>query len=211
MERKRIKTVLLALFICYGAGVQAQTETEGKRYIDNDNWWYFQDIALEHGAYVSTISDHSMSDASITSLYGSYFLTHNAGFRSGISLIVDESHYLKIPFLFALRTGTLRLSAGKSENLGEFLKSLIFLIIPARGEINIGPSLGYAWNARRNFASSIDANLRLGFQIWRIGINGNMGINYLWTNNFAGKKPHGRKSIDPVWFVNLSAGLSFRF
>jgi hypothetical protein len=91
------------------------------------------------------------------------------------------------------------------------LKTLILLLIPVRGEINIGPSFGYAWDARRNFASSLDANFRMGFQFWRIVINGNLGINYLWTKNFVDTAPYNRHSVTPVWFVNLSAGASFRF
>jgi hypothetical protein len=66
MEKKRIKAGLLTLFICFGIIAPAQKEPASKRYIDNDNWWYFQDIALERGLYLPATSNHNMSDGYIT-------------------------------------------------------------------------------------------------------------------------------------------------
>jgi hypothetical protein len=115
------------------------------------------------------------------------------------------------PFLFAIRFRTFHFAHSEYETFKEALQNLILCIIPARCEINMGPSLGYVWNAQRKFASSFDFNLRMGFQFWRIGINGNMGINCLWTKNFVDKKTVNRQSYRPAWYANLSIGGSFRF
>ncbi|MDR1594817.1 MAG: hypothetical protein LBS43_10120 [Prevotellaceae bacterium] len=214
----RIKAVFLALFMCFGMFVQAQMELQAELDIDkehdieNDNRLYFHDIALERGVYFDTRMNSDLSDGFVTSLYGSHFLTHNLGVRSGISLITylkDDSPYLKIPCLFAFRTPTFHFSNWEAESFGEFLFNLFLAIIPTRCEVNLGPSIGYVWNNQRNFASSIDGNLRLGFQIWRIGINGNMGVNCLWTRNFIDKDSINR--FRPAWFVGFSGGVSFRF
>jgi hypothetical protein len=207
--KKWIKTGLFVLFICFGAPVQAQMYN-----IENDNWRYFYDIAIERGLYTATTVNSNFSDGRITSIYGSYYFTHNRGIRSGISLITDlkDSPYLKIPFLFAFRTPTFHFSNWEAETFRESLRNLFLSLMPTRCEINTGPSLGYVWNSQRNFASSIDLNLRMGFQFWRIGINGNMGVNYLWTRNFVTKKTKKVKGrSDNAWFVNLSIGMSFRF
>lgn len=214
-----IKAGLLALFMCFCMFVQAQTELDAELDIDkehdieNDNRRYFHDIALERGTYFdATKLNSDLSDGFVTSIYGSYFLTHNLGFRSGISLITDlknDSPYLKIPCLFAFRTPTFHFSNWEAESFGEFLFSLFLAIMPTRCEVNLGPSIGYVWNNSRNFASSMDFNLRLGFQFWRIGINGNMGVNYLWTRNFVDRS--SARNVRPPWFVGFSGGVSFRF
>jgi hypothetical protein len=212
-----IKAGLFVLFISFGALVQAQMDTEGELDIDkehdieNDNRRYFHDIAFERGLYTVTAMNSDMSDGRITSLYGSHFFTHNLGVRSGVSLITDlkYSPYLKIPFLFAFRTPKFHFSNWEAETFGESLRNLLLAILFTRCEINAGPSLGYVWYSQHNFASSIDLNLRMGFQFWRIGINGNMGINYLWTRNFVNKKI--KRQSGNAWFANLSAGVSFRF
>jgi hypothetical protein len=212
-RKKQIITGLLALFMCSGMMASAQTEMENERYINNDNWRYFKDIALESGLYASTSGVNNMTDGSITSLYGSYFPVHNMGFRSGVSYIMDINHsdYVKIPLLFAIRSRTFHFSHTEYETFWETLRDLILCIMPARCEVNTGPSLGYVHNAQRKFAASLDLNLRIGFQFWRIGINGNMGINYLLTKNFVDKKTVNRQSSRPAWFANLSIGGSFRF
>jgi hypothetical protein len=214
-RKKRVKAGLLALLlICSGVTVQAQAEAESNRYADNDNRWYFQDVAIEGGLYTPTERNSSIPDGHITSLYGSYFLTHNLGFRSGASLIMDieDSPYVKIPCLLAFRSKTLRLQPRyQPEDFKELLQDVILYIIPTRYEINLGPSFGYVWHNRRNFAVSADANFRMGFQFWRIGVNGNMGISYLLTKNFANREPFSDQPFRPVWFANLSVGASFRF
>jgi hypothetical protein len=219
--KERLKVGLFTLFLCLGIFVQAQTrivnelDIDNEHDINNDNRWYFHDIALERGLYTATQSNGNMSDGRITSFYGSYFLTHNLGIRSGISLITDltnNSPYVKIPCLFAIRSRTFHILTPKAESFGEFLGNLFLAIIPSRYEINLGPSFGYVWNNQRNFASSIDLNFRMGFQIWRIGINGNMGINYLWTKNFVDKEfVMVNRQFRHAWFANLSLGVLFRF
>jgi hypothetical protein len=211
-ENKLLKAGLITLFMCFGMLINAQTEFEIEEpYIDNDNKLYFQDIVAEYGLYTTTALN-SLPDGYITSLYSGYFLTHRFGFRSGASLIMDlknGSPYIKIPCLVAIRTPTVRLAIPEPETFKEFLLNLFLLILPTRFEFNAGPSFGYVWNNQRNFASSIDINLRMGFQFWRIGIHGNMGANYLWTKNFIDKG--SKKSFRPDWFANLSLGVSFRF
>jgi hypothetical protein len=216
-ENKLLRKGLIALFICFGLSAKAQTEFEIEEpHIENDNKLYFQDIVAEYGSYSTTALNSDMSEGYITSLYSGYFLTHWYGFRSGASLIMDLKHnspYIKIPCLFAVRTPSLRLLIAEPESFREFLLSIFLLIIPTRFELNVGPSLGYVWNNQRSFASSIDANLRMGFQIWRIEIHGNMGVNYLWTKNFIDRDYDRdyKRLFRPAWFINLSFGASFRF
>jgi hypothetical protein len=204
------KVCLFALFMSFGTIVQAQTEIELKRYIDH---WYFQDIALERGLYMAMTMSDNLSDGRITSIYSSYFLNHWFGLRPGVSLITDlrDSQYLKIPCLFAVRSPTFHMVL-EPKSFREFLWSLFLCIMPTRWEVNVGPSLGYVWNNKRSLASSIDCNFRMGFQFWRIGINGNMGFNYLWTKNFVDRNIIAySRQIRPAWFANLSVGASFRF
>ncbi|MDR1896900.1 MAG: hypothetical protein LBR10_08935 [Prevotellaceae bacterium] len=200
--------------MCFCLSLQAQTNAEHKRHIDNYNRRYYQDIVLERGLYIPT-TDNSMSEGYITSLYSGYFITHNLGFRSGVSMITDlnnGSPYLKLPVLFTLRSPTLHISYHRDdETFGEYLRHLILYLLPTRYEINLGPSLGYVWNNRRNFAASLDLNIRAGFQFWRIGLYGNMGINYLLTKNFVNRDIIPRGKSRPGWFGNLSLGASFGF
>lgn len=202
---------LSVLFMCYGVLVQAQQETLYERYMNDDNWTYLYDVMIERGLYASTTSNSNMSDGRITSLYGGCFLTHCMGFRSGISYItgLKDARYMKIPCLFALRTRTVRMPEIETERFGDFLKNLFLSFIPVRYEVNFGPSVGYIWDERNSFASSIDFNFRMGFKFWRVVINGNMGVNYLWTKNFASRRTVGR--FRHIWFANLSTGASFRF
>jgi hypothetical protein len=215
--KEQIKAVFFAFFMCFGMLVQAQTEVVDELDLDtehnilDDNRRFFHDIALERGLYAATVMNGSLSDGRITSLYGSYFLTHNLGIRSGISLITDlnNSPYVKIPCLFAFRSPKFHFSNNEPENFRQFLGTLFLMIIPVCFEANLGPSFGYVWNNQRSLASSLDFNCRLGFQFWRIGINGNMGVNYLWTKNFVDKET--AKRLRHAWFANLSIGASFRF
>ena len=205
---------------------------------DNDNWLYFYDIAIEKGSYISMSSENDfVSDAKIISILGSYFWTDKFGFRSGFSYIdgiYGSERYCKVPLLFSFRTRTFRwlLFDDEIESLQETLLKLLLLIVPTRFELNIGPSFGYITpnkyvhyttargnkvlsqtaDLRSRFASSIDANARLSFQFWRICLNGNIGFNYLLTNNFDYRIHHPYKEkVNSSWFVNVSAGLSFRF
>jgi hypothetical protein len=216
-EKEGVRAGLFTLFLCFGLFAQAQTDKENEwysnHYMNNDNWIYFRDIALERGLYMATVPIDDLSDGRITSLHGSYFLNNIFGFRSGVSLITDlndDSPYLKIPFLLALRSRTFQTSVVESETFKEFIRNLIWYIIPKRCEINMGPSLGYIWNNKPDWAYSIDSNFRIGFQFGRIGLNGNIGVNYLLSKNFIGSYFIYAKRSRPVWYVNLSAGFSFR-
>jgi hypothetical protein len=173
------------------------------------------------------------------SLHGSHFFNDKLGFRSGISFISEmdgSSMYLKIPLLFSFRTGAVSFSENNDVEFESFQEILIdFLLnaLPKRFEFNIGPSLGYMqprtdstrisldggeWmlaetiETRHRFASTLDANMRMTYQIWRIGLNINVGISYLWTKN---SRRHTYYPINsqsqPSWFANLGIGASFRF
>jgi hypothetical protein len=191
----------------------AQTEfIIEKPYID-DNKLYYQDIVAEYGLYTAIAANSSLSDGFVTSLYSGYFLTHWFGVRPGVSVIMDltdNSPYLKIPCLFAVRSPIVRTTIAEADTFREHLFNLFLHILPMRYEFNIGPSLGYVWNNRRRFASSIDMNLRMEFQIWRIGIHGNMGVNCLWTKNFI-DRDRMAKNVRQAWYANFSIGASFRF
>lgn len=204
----------------------------------NDNWRYFHDIAIENGLYIPT-NEKTMSSGSIMSLHGSYFFTDKFGFRSGLSLIsgMDGSDkYLKIPLLFSFRTEAVSFAGGNDIEFESFREALInFLInvVPKRFEFNAGFSLGYmtpkadsthifndggklmlakTFEASRRFASSLDANMRMSYQIWRIGLNINIGINYLWTKNYNHHDYYPINSqSQPSLFANLGIGASFRF
>jgi hypothetical protein len=199
------------MFVCFGVKSQTQMEFNiEKPYTDDDNKLYYQDIVAEYGLYTGA---GSLSEGFVTSLYSGYFLTHWFGVRPGVSVIMDlddNSPYLKIPCLFAVRSPMARWTIAEVETFREFLLNLFLYIIPMRYEFNIGPSLGYVWNNQRHFASSIDMNLRMGFQIWRIGIHWNMGFNYLWTKNFIDIN-RIKQSDRQAWYANLSIGASFRF
>jgi hypothetical protein len=212
---KQIKVGLIILFTCLGAFLKAQTNgleiTEP--YRDNDNRRYFQDVSCEIGFY-SANTTGDLSDGFIANISSGYFFNPWFGMRPGVSVITDlddYSPYVKIPCLIAFRTPTTRLTIREPETIKEGLINLFLLLLPTRFEFNIGPSLGYAINNQHRFASSIDANLRMGFQFWRIGINGNMGLNYLWTKNFVERDFIRNKRIRPAWYGNLSVGMSFRF
>jgi hypothetical protein len=58
---------------------------------------------------------------------------------------------------------------------------------------------------RYRFASSIDANMRMNYQIGLFGVYGDMRVSYLWTKNYLYEQSH------PAWLANLSNGVSFRF
>jgi hypothetical protein len=213
IENKRLKAGLTTLFLCIGMLTDAQVEFGiDKPYIENDNKLYFQDVVAEYGTYSTFALNTSLSDGFVASLSSGYFVTHWYGFRSGASLIMDLEHnspYIKIPCLFAVRTPLLRLSIAEPESFSEFLVSLFFCIIPTRFEFNLGPSLGYVWNNKRHFASSVDCNIRIGFQFWRIGIHGNIGANCLWTKNFVDRD--SKQLSRPAWFNSAGFGASFRF
>jgi hypothetical protein len=210
-----MKKILIVLFVVFHLFSQAQTNTTGKLYIDDINRIYFQDIDLTYGACIAPKSSNIYG--SVTNLSGSYFINRTIGFRSGVSLIMDMNNdtYLKMPALFAVRwksvTSTSDSRMVEYHNFQDFFLNLFLNLFPHHYEVNIGNSLGYVFNSKYHFASSLDANFRMTYMIWRIGLNGNLGVNYLWTRNFVDKDNLVRKQFRPGWFVNLSAGLSFRF
>ncbi|MDR2056769.1 MAG: hypothetical protein LBP83_00495 [Dysgonamonadaceae bacterium] len=202
----------------------------------NDNLIYFHDVTLERGLFIPTDNNH-LSNGSVTALSGSYFLNDKFGFRSGISYIseMDGSQmYWKVPLLFAFRTTTIPFNDDTDmdfETARDYLVYLLLNVIPKRFEFNAGPSLGYmtpyslyyssgetltlpseTTRLRYRFASSIDANMRMIYQIGQLGLYINMGISYLWTRNYIyfETKPY-RKESRPAWLANLSLGVSFRF
>ena len=201
---------------------------------ENDNLRYFHDIAFDSGKYTPT--DGSFSSGTMTSFSGSYFWNKEFGIRIGVSLITDldgSDKYFKVPVLFSFRTRTFRwLFDHEAETWRGALLEILLSLLPTRFEFNIGPSFGHITpqksahytiengkeilrqtsDANYRFAASIDANIRIGFQFWRVCVNGNIGCNYLFTNNFDYRIHHPYKEkINSLWFLNASAGLSFRF
>jgi hypothetical protein len=203
-------------------------------YEYNDNWDFLHDVALERGLFIP-LSRQGLSAASTTTLHGSYFLNDKFGFRSGISYIGQtNAHemYWRIPLLFAFRTGSIVRHDTKIEDYETFKEYLIDLLlnaIPKQFEFNAGFSPGYmkpdrsyyspehplpdeTITLRRRFAFSTDANMRIIFQIKRFGLYFNLGLSYLWTQNYIHSvyKPYFDE-FRPAWFANLGFGLSFRF
>jgi len=222
-QMKYIKLILILSYFCLTA--HAQQSKYEYDIDDNDNWKYFYDIGIEGGRYIST--DNNIFNFNFfTTLTGSYFFSDKLGFRSGVSFISGmegSDSYWKVPILFSIRSKTSQRGGG-------------VVIGAARTEFNIGTSLGYispkesityrSQNGREvsvitntvtsKFASSLDANVRLSFQFWRICLNGNMGINYLWTRNynqhtFYHYAPNSEENIYPSWFWDVKVGASFRF
>jgi len=227
----------ILIISCFYMPIYAQQSENKYSITDNDNWKYFYDIGFESGLYSSTNAGGNPS-GSINTLTGSYFLSDKLGFRSGISLISEmdgSNYYWKIPLLFSFRTKTFSgvfYNIEDIESFKDFFVSFLLYLLPTRFEFNVGTSLGYispndsqtdsyrngervhveSSIVNREFASSLDANFRLSYQIWRICLNGNLGINYLWTRNFNHYDgPWGNVKTNPSWFGNLSAGISFRF
>ena len=205
---------------------------------NNDNWKYFYDIGFERGLYIPTGNNNYQSGNSFT-LTGGYFFTDKLGVRSGISLITDldgSDYYWKVPLLFSFRTKTFQsyyTMADENTLLSDFLFNFFLNLLPKRIELNVGTSLGYmtpsdsysyiyrdgreiiteSFDLSRKFASSLDANLRLSFPIWRFCLNVNMGISYLWTQNYTHKVfyPVAEEKIGPSLFGTLGVGATFRF
>ena len=131
------------------------------------------------------------------------------------------------------------LSSSRPLSWGETLRTSIlagiFSLLPTRLELNAGTSLGILsphssnvyfhfpngdWSriqtvdVSRRFASTLDINGRLGFQFWRICVNGNLGISYLLTRNVHHTiiSPYlNEGTTRPSWFGNASFGATFRF
>ena len=237
---KRVKLIFILSCFSFAAYAQ-QIDIEFDREF-NDNRKYFSDIGFEYGLF-STGGTPPPLSGNIWSLTGSYFYNDKFGFRSGISHISDlkgSNYYLKIPVLFSFRTKTEQggfIEFGANESFAAFLFRCFLMILPKRFEFNIGPSLGYIspndhckyiWhdgnlvpaeynNVSMRFASSLDANARLSFQFWRVCVNGNLGVSYLFTRNYQHHTYRyylsyiSEENSRPSWFANLTIGASFRF
>lgn len=216
--------ILIFIFMYSCLSLQAQ-----KPEINRNNcekWKYLNDVALEAGKFF-TADNNEYFDGSTVSLSTGYFPNAVAGFRSGISCITGiygSEIYLKAPLLFALRTGHvlhdwLDVYGRDVYSLDFLFANILYALIPTALEFNAGTSLGYITpdseiskvSLTRRFASSLDLNLRINYQIWRFCLTGNMGVNYLWTKNYRYKPVFPHETAIPVWFVNISAGCSFRF
>jgi hypothetical protein len=237
MIQTKLRIIILFISICLN--LQAQ---ESKRDYDteNDNWTYFYDIAVENGVY-NSIGHHengSMFSASGSYFYNDKFGFRSG--ISLITGMEASDKYWKMPVLFAFRTKTFKTDWGEpfgySDDIGYFfletLTNVLVRILPTRFEFNAGPSFGYltpeysstytyqgdqlilakSVDARSRFASSLDANMRMSFQFWRICLNVNMGSNWLWTRNYEYTQYLPAKRTEkPSWFLNFGAGASFRF
>ena len=199
---------------------------------------YRSDITVEKGVYIPLTNRYSVGSASITSISGSYFLDNGFGVRSGISYISElegSDGYWKIPFLFCYK---INLPCREWDELGDFEDfSELFIhtlscILPASLELNTGFSLGgikpypssvytlhgeqeiliETYNVNRRFAASWDAELKFGFQIWRILLSADLGVNYLLSNNleYTSLYPF-EETYKPKWFGKVAFGVAYRF
>ena len=206
---------------------------------EDDNQKYFYDIAVDGGLYIPMDEASRLTGGSTTSISGAYYFNSKWGLRSGLSIISGmegSDTYWKAPILFSFRTKTFPLNWGSSDDYTDDFKDFLFhfllSLFPSRLEFNTGPSFGYmtsnpglayhyqneqeviseTYNINNRFAASWDTNIRLSYQIWRIGITGSFGVNYLFTKNY---QYHCFYPIDttyePKWFGNISMGASFRF
>jgi hypothetical protein len=122
-----------------------------------------------------------------------------------------------------------------STSLTRGLVGFFLSLLPTRFEMNAGASFGgispyhskgYSMLPNGNyihtktidisqrFASTLDANMRIGFQFWRICVNGNLGVSYLLTQNINYYDIHpnlGEEKSNPSWLGNVGVGASFRF
>ncbi|MDR0332921.1 MAG: hypothetical protein LBI15_05600 [Dysgonamonadaceae bacterium] len=207
---------------------------------ENDNWRYFKDIGIERGTFIP-MSKFNLSSGNALTITGSYFYSDKWGFRSGVSFIdglAGGANYWRVPILFAFRTRTFTADYDLNDMYedysfsGSLTRGLIgffFSLLPTRFEMNAGASFGgispyhskgYSSNGShitdisRTFASTLDANMRIGFQFWRICVNGNFGISYLLTQNINYYDIHpnlGEEKSNPSWLGNMGVGASFRF
>jgi hypothetical protein len=213
---KKIKGSLL--FFCLAFSLQALEAKYGR---DNDNRYYFYDVAFDNSIFIP-VSNKDLSTGTVIALQGSYFLNDKWGFRSGVSYIsgLDGSDmYWKVPVLFAFQSATATSIANpymEFETFRDYLVHFLLNAVPKRFEFNAGLSLGYmtpdAGGLRSRFASSIDANMRIIYPIRSFGLYINTGVSYLWTRNYIhfDYKPYPEESR-PAWFANLGVGLSYRF
>ena len=208
--------------------------------VEDDNQKYFYDIAVDAGLYIPMDEASDFAGGSTINISGAYYFDNKWGVRSGLSLISDmegSDAYLKVPVLFSYRTKLFQLNWDDSGSdtddfsMSDFLLGIFFSLFPSRLEFNTGPSLGYmtsnpnfsyhyqngqaitsgTFGVKSQFAASWDANIRLSYQIWRIGITGSFGVNYLFTKNYQYRCFLPMETYEPKWFGNLSLGASFSF
>ena len=235
---KKAALLLLILFPCLLTQAQQQDiylESYPKESLEeDDNQKYFYDIAVDAGLYIPM--DEAVGSGSITGISGAYYFNNKWGARSGLSLISGmegSDRYWKVPMLLSFRTKMLPFDWNTDDfSLEEYLFGLLLSLFPSYLEFNTGPSFGYMTanpgltlhykngqeiisetsNIKSQFAASWDANIRLSYQIWRIGITGRFGVNYLFTKNYQcySFSPI-YETYEPKLFGNLSIGASFRF
>ncbi len=237
MKKVAMFSVIL-FFLSFSFVLQAQNASSGKSSPDNSDRKFFYDLGLETGLYVST-TDRDWPSGSILSFHGGYYWNDRFGVRSGLSFISGlegSDRYYKVPLLFSFRIGPYQKEwddRDEYDNFGELLFAFLLHFLPTSLEVNAGTSFGsispdlseiYTINNKgkeilserswvsREFASSLDANLRLSFRFWRINLTGNMGINYLYTKNFHHTLYVPEETRNrPCWFANLGLGASFLF
>jgi hypothetical protein len=233
---KQNKLRIIILFFCIALTLQAQDPNTEK----NDNWKYFYDIAVESGIYNSIGYHENGSILSVSGSYfynDKFGFRSGVSLITGME---GSDKYWKIPMLFAFRTKTFKTdwdeTFGYSDDINyiflDILTNVLVRVLPTRFEFNAGPSFGYLMpeysptyihqgdqlivsksiNAHSHFASSLDANMRMSFQFWRICLNVNLGANWLWTRNYEYMQYLPVQRTDkPAWFLNFGAGASFRF
>ncbi len=170
------------------------------------------------------------------------FLTPNIGIRSGAiiygSEFMNAGWGMKIPTYASFRTGSSKTEYDpyNSNNINDsFGESILYSIlgqIPLNFEINLGPSFGYIANSHYSKQHSyeqksknrqyyphaklmvtLDANIRLCFNIERVGIVITGGGAYNLTNNFKYySNPYDSDNGRIVrWSGTIMGGLTYKF
>lgn len=170
------------------------------------------------------------------------FITPNIGIRSGAIVYASEfmnaGWGMKIPAYASFRTGSSKTeydpydARNMDDSFGESILYSILGQIPLNFEVNLGPSFGYLattkWTKRltneekskrmqyyphARLMVTLDANIRLCFNIERVGIVITGGGAYSLTNNF--KYYSARYDSDngkvARWSGTIMAGLTYKF
>lgn len=198
----------------------------GKRNIGAKFLRFQKEVTMDIGLYIPFQNPYNI-EASVYSLQGAYFFSNyeRFGIRSGISYykgFEGSEYYIGIPLFASYRIELNSSIYPVGYSFGEIFRNFLINIIPKNIEFGVGPNLGYiqpdnyrqpmSYFIDKRFALSIDANMRMTFRIWRLGLALNPTISYLTTKNFKLIYPENKKLLSqPSFFFKGTVGLSFLF
>ncbi len=214
-----IMLIITSISACFS---QEKTETSSK---------YYNDIGLQFGVMVSVKSQNS------SYLFGSgYSLNYGHQYgRNGVGRIavgylmeLDNTKQLSYATITYGYRSSIRRSmdvSSTTSSVGDLLFQLLQSVFPRNYELSVGPTIGYItesesnsilnyheYNVNNNYLLSLDAGLRLHYNLWRFRLTGNMFAAYNLTNNFNYHfQSNPVASYTPKWFFKPSVGLSFAF